>query len=154
MVTQIWVNIDSGNALLPDGTKLLPHSMLTYYQWGPLAFSPGKFHRNCSRYHSLQSYIFENTSTAPGANVWTHWGRVTHVCVGNLIIISSDNGLSPDQRQAIIWTDAAIMLTGALGTKFSEILIEIQTVSLKKMLLKTSVKWRPFCLSRNVFRMM
>ena len=28
MVTWIWVNIDSGNALLPDGTKPLPEPML------------------------------------------------------------------------------------------------------------------------------
>ena len=32
----------------------------------------------------------------------THWGRVTHICVGNLTIIGSDNGLSPGRRQAII----------------------------------------------------
>ena len=25
----------------------------------------------------------------------THWGRVTHICVGNLTIIGPDNGLSP-----------------------------------------------------------
>ena len=25
----------------------------------------------------------------------THWGRVTHICVGKLTIIGSDNGLSP-----------------------------------------------------------
>ena len=36
----------------------------------------------------------------------THWGRVTHICVARLIIIGSDNGLSPDQHQAIIWTNA------------------------------------------------
>ena len=35
----------------------------------------------------------------------THWGRVTHICVSKLVIIGSDNGLSPDQRQAIIWTN-------------------------------------------------
>ena len=29
-----------------------------------------------------------------------HWGRVTHICVDKLIIIGSDNGLSPDRRQA------------------------------------------------------
>ena len=34
----------------------------------------------------------------------THWGRVTHICVGNLTIIGPDNGLSPARRQAIIWT--------------------------------------------------
>ena len=32
----------------------------------------------------------------------THWGRATHICVGDLAITGSDNGLSPDQRQAII----------------------------------------------------
>ena len=29
MVTQLWVNIDSGNGLLPDRTKPLPEPMLT-----------------------------------------------------------------------------------------------------------------------------
>ena len=38
----------------------------------------------------------------------THWGRVTHICVGNLTIIGPDNGLSPGRRQAIIWTNAGI----------------------------------------------
>ena len=32
MVTQIWVNIGSGNGLLPDGSKPLPEPMLTYHQ--------------------------------------------------------------------------------------------------------------------------
>ena len=81
----------------------------------------------------------------------THWGRVTHICVGKLTIIGSDNGLSPGQRQAIIWTDAGILLIGPLGTNFSEILIEILTFSFKKMHLKmSSGKWRPFCLGLNV----
>ena len=35
--------------------------------------------------------------------------------------IGSDNGLSPDRRQAIIWTNAKILLTGPLGTNCSEI---------------------------------
>ena len=34
----IWVNIGSGNGLLPDGTKPLPEPMLTYHQWGLVAF--------------------------------------------------------------------------------------------------------------------
>ena len=81
----------------------------------------------------------------------THWGRVTHICVGNLIIIGSDNGLSPGWRQAIIWTNAGILLIGTLGTNFSEILIEIQTFSFKKLRLKvSSAKWRPSCLGLNV----
>ena len=50
----------------------------------------------------------------------THWGRVTHICVGKLTIIGSENGLSPGRRQAIIWTNAGILLIEPLGTNFSE----------------------------------
>ena len=81
----------------------------------------------------------------------THWGRVTHICVGKLTIIGSDNGLSPERRQAIIWTNTGILLIGPLGTNFSEVLIEIQTFSLKKIRLKmSSAKCCSFCLGLNV----
>ena len=81
----------------------------------------------------------------------THWGRATHICVGNLTIIGSDNGLAPGRRQAIIWTNDGILLIRPLGTNFSEISIEILTFSFKKMRLKlSSAKWRPFCLGLNV----
>ena len=53
----------------------------------------------------------------------THWGWVTHICVSKLTIIGSDNGLLPGRRQAIIWTNAGMLLTGSLGTNFSEILM-------------------------------
>ena len=83
--------------------------------------------------------------------VLTHWGRVTHICVGILTIIASDNGLSPGRRQAIIWTNDGILLIGPLGTNFNEILIEIHTFLFKKMHLKmSSAKRRPFCLGLNV----
>ena len=81
----------------------------------------------------------------------THWGRVTHICVSNLTIIGSNNGLLPGWRQAIIWTNAVILLIRTLGTHFSEILSEIHTFSFKKMHLKMwSGKWWPFCLGLNV----
>ena len=83
--------------------------------------------------------------------VLTHWGRVTHICVGKLTTIGSVNGLSPGRRQAIIWTNAGILLIGPLGTNFSETLNGIQTFSFKKMHLKmSSAKWRPSCLGLNV----
>ena len=41
---------------------------------------------------------------------------MTHIFVGKLTIIGSDNGLSPDRRQAIIWTNAGILLIRTLGT--------------------------------------
>ena len=83
--------------------------------------------------------------------VLTHWGWVMHTCIGNLTIIGSDNGLSPSRRQAIIWTNAGILLIGPLGTNFNENIIEILTFSFTKKRWKvSSAKWRPLCLSLNV----
>ena len=80
----------------------------------------------------------------------THWGRVTHICVSKLTIIASDNGLSPGRCQAIFRTNAGILLIGPWGTNFSEILIDIQTFSFKKMHLKmSSAKCRLFGLGLN-----
>ena len=86
--------------------------------------------------------------------VLTHWGRVTHICVGKLTIIGSGNSLSPGRRQAIIWTNAGILLIGPVGTNLSKIVIAIETFSFKKMHLKIlSAKWRPFCLGPNVLNL-
>ena len=83
--------------------------------------------------------------------VLTHWGRVTHICVSKQTIIGSDNGLSPGRRQAIIWTNAGILLIGPLGTNFNETSIEIHSFSFKKINFKmSSGKWRPSCLGLNV----
>ena len=75
-----------------------------------------------------------------------HWGRVTHICFCKLIIIGSDNGLSPGRRQAIILTSAEILLLiQTLGTNYSEILNEIHTYVFKKMQLKLLFgKWWQF----------
>ena len=55
----------------------------------------------------IKSYIYKSL---------THWGRLTHICVSNLAIIGSDNGLSSDRHQAIILTNAGILLIGPLET--------------------------------------
>ena len=76
---------------------------------------------------------------------------MTHICVSILTVTGSDNGLSPGRRQAIIWTNAGILLIGLLGTNFSENFIEILTFT--RMRLKvSSAKWRPFCLGFNVLK--
>ena len=81
----------------------------------------------------------------------THWGRVMHIGVGKLTVIGSGNDLPPERRQVIIWTNAAILLTGPLGTIFSEIVNEIETFSLKKIRLKmSSAKCCSFRLGLNV----
>ena len=73
-----------------------------------------------------------------------------HLCIGNLTIIGSDNGLLAGRPQAIIWTNAEELSIGHWGTKYSKILIEIYTSIFMKMHLKMSGKWWPFCLRRIV----
>ena len=71
---------------------------------------------------------------------------MTHICVGKLTIIDSDNGLSPERRQAIIWTNAGILLIGPQGTNSSQIVIEIQTFSFCEM---ASILSRPQWVKKN-----
>ena len=44
----------------------------------------------------------------------------SNVYIGKLTIIGSDNGLALSRRQAIIWTNARILLIRPLGTDVSE----------------------------------
>ena len=88
-----------------------------------------------------------------GGITLTHWGWVMHICVSRLTIIGSDNGLSPGQCQAIIWTNAAIVLIWPVGTNFSEISIKIHIFSFNEMHMNMlSAKCRPLCLSLNVLK--
>ena len=51
LATWIWVNISSGNGLLPDGTKPLPKPMLT----NPVLFTiSGQFHKTYLGHQSLK----------------------------------------------------------------------------------------------------
>ena len=72
-VTKIWVNIGSGNGLLPDVTEPLPEPMLTYHQWGPVALFQRQFHINCSRIKCMKEVWrlhFKNSSHVSGATSW------------------------------------------------------------------------------------
>ena len=89
---------------------------------------------------------------------WIHSNSISlisplcHIYVSvNWVSIASDNGLSPSQCQAIIWTNAGILSIGPLWTNFNEISIKIHIFTFKKIHLKmSSWKWQPFCLSLNV----
>ena len=74
-----------------------------------------------------------------------------YICVSKLIIIDSDNGLSPGRHQVIIWINAGILFIGPLGTNFSEILIEIYKLSFKKMLLKSRLENDGHFVSASMF---
>ena len=84
----------------------------------------------------------------------THWGRVTHICVGKLTIIGSDNGLSPGRRQAIIWTIAGRNIVNwTLGNKLQWNLKRNSYIFIQENAFENVVwKWRPFCLSLYVLK--
>ena len=103
---------------------------LTWYQY--------LVYNEISSFHIALYYIITNL-LLPCANCLTHCGRVTHICIGKLTIVGSDNGLSPEQRQAIIWTNAGILLIGHLGTNFNKNLIEILTFFIHKNAIESVV---------------
>ena len=117
-----------------------------------MAMSHGPGINRCIDTHNIRKYSEQSHVLGlQWYSVLTNWCRVTHICISKLTIIGSDNGLSPDGCEAIIWTNARIMLIRTLGTNVSEIFSEIHKFSLTKMHLKmSSEKWRPLCLGLNV----
>ena len=73
-----------------------------------------------------------------------------HICVSKLRIIGSDNGLSPGRRQAIIWTNAGIIINWALKNKLRWNIN--RNLYFKIYIIFQNVVWklRPFCLGLNV----
>ena len=96
-------------------------------------------------FNSMLSFLFHYVNLRKGellvnlcVATLIDWGRVTHIGVGNLAIIGSDNCSSPGLRHAIIWTDAGILLIGPSETDFNEILIKNHIFSFKKIYLTMS----------------
>ena len=85
-------------------------------------------------------------------NSWhlTHWGRVTHItiCVSELTTIGSDNGMSPDRRQAIIWTNVGILWIRSLETKFRKYNRNVYMLAPENAF-ENVVRW-PLCFGLNV----
>ena len=78
----------------------------------------------------------------------THCDQMRHIFVNKLSVIASDNGLSAGRRQAIIWTNAGILLIGPFGAKFNDIFTEIHTFSFKKTHFKmAAILSRPQCVN-------
>ena len=73
---------------------------------------------------------------------------MTHICVGKLATIASDNGLSPGRHQAIIWTNAGILLIWSLGTNFSEFKISIEENAFENIVCEmAAIVSRPQCVN-------
>ena len=54
--------------------------------------------------------MFKKIYTLFWCSLFNSWGRVTPICVSELTSIGSDISLSPERRQATIWTNAGILL--------------------------------------------
>ena len=62
------------------------------------------------------------------------------ICVSRLTSIGSDNGLSLCRGQAIIWTNAEIMLIRTSGTNFSEIISGIHIFPARQFIWKCRLR--------------
>ena len=72
------------------------------------------------------------------------------ICVSKLTKFGSNNGLWSCRRQAIIWTNAGILLIRTLGTIFSKISSEIRVILFKKMHFKmASILSRSQCVNSS-----
>ena len=75
----------------------------TSRDWPALMIISSEVLPNIYVYVCIKTYIILVLSKAThDITCLTLWGRVTHICVGNLTNIGSDNGLSPGRRQATI----------------------------------------------------
>ena len=71
---------------------------------------------------------------------------MTHICASKLISISSDNGLAPGRRQAIIWTNAGILtLQDKLQWNFNR----NSYIFIQENAFENAWKWWPFCIGLN-----
>ena len=123
-------SISNFHANISDWASNLAKLPLNDYHWTLLMNSQHWFREWFSAIRQ-QAITWSNVDpglcrhmASQGLNELTHWGRVTHICVGKLTNIGSDNGLSPGRRQAIIWTNSGILIIGPLETNFNEILIK------------------------------
>ena len=74
----------------------------------------------------------------------TRWGRLTHMSQYTNHHWFRYHGLSPGRRQAIIWTNAGILLVGPLGTNSSIIFVQengFESVVCKMASILSRLQW-------------
>ena len=90
-------------------------------------------------------WLCDVTFDNPSLSIWRSGYIEAEWCIYAVVssaIIGSDNGLPPNRCQAIIWTNAGIVLIGHRGTNFNKILIKIQQFKKKR-------KWLLICRLEN-----
>ena len=94
--------------LLPQPSKASTTMVSTKFSGNITLSAPERYIFVCFQNRQLRE---RNVSYALHPTV-THWGRETQICVSNLTLIGSDNGLSHSRRRAIIWTNVGLLLIG------------------------------------------
>ena len=105
--------------------------------------------KNVSMSKTLK-YCHKHTHIVNFSYILTHWGRVMHICISELNIIGSDNGLALTRH---FWTNAGILLIWPLGTDFSEMLIKIHIFFIQANAWEIVIcEVRAICLSLDVLK--
>ena len=110
---------ESNCLVIRKSLNTLERGLLMYFEWNQTHQSSDPLQFSRSRPYFLHSSYIDTLK------ILTHWCRVTHICVGKLIMIGSDNGLSLDRHRAIIWTNFGLLSIGPLRTYFNETIIVI-----------------------------
>ena len=87
---------------MPLNIYIVDYRKLYFYVW--ILSS-----KQCLRPHSMSDQKYHH-SVSSHKILLTHWCRVMHIYFTKLTITGSDNGLSPGQCRAIIWTNVGILL--------------------------------------------
>ena len=112
--------INTQSVLSNQNTECLNLDFLEFIPWSPTDNKPSLVLMMAGieqvTSHCLNLWLMETVThwCSLRINALTHWGWEMHTCFSELSIIGSDNGLSPGHQQAIICTNAGILLIGPL----------------------------------------
>ena len=117
MATEIWVNIGSGNGLLPDGTrKKIPEPMLTSHLWCSVVFTWEQLHNQSTiLYNEFSKIIFLISPPHDHLYIQTHFGE------SMLTISHQDPWLMFGVHKFLTYLDFILLTHCPLGN-FNEIL--------------------------------
>ena len=150
MVTQFWVNIGAGNALLTDGTKPLLELMLTHHQSSKVFCG---IHQRAFSQHMLillicnmclEITLWKLLSQLSGTNELTHCGLVTPYGDMELGQHWLRQWLVAWRHQAITWTNVDSSSVRCHGIHLRALSLDDVKIPINKTRLKIAVlKWHP-----------
>ena len=85
------------------------------------------------------NFITYLSSNPDAGSIKTYWGRLVNICVSDLTIIGSDNGLSPGRRHVINRANTIILLIEPFGIHFSD--IKIHENAFENVICKMASLW-------------